>query len=220
MKLRKFALLVLVCSLFYGFSVTSVPASANNDASVPQTATEDTANNPDAQENTTEDEPEVLPEIAPSATPAATAKPEQKKKHNNTKKKNKPKYTKAQLRLMASIINCEAGAECYQGKLAVGIVVMNRVRSNAFPDTVRGVIYQKFQFSPVRNGALKKKLAQYDSGKIHSAQWKSCISAAKKALAGQKTIVVKGKVKNIKKIHFFSVVLPHAKFKLGGHRFK
>ena len=121
---------------------------------------------------------------------------------------------------MASIINCEAGAEPYQGKLAVGVVVMNRIKSRSFPNTLKKVIYQKYQFSPVRNGSLNKRLRQYDAGKIHSKQWKDCISAAKKTLEGQKTIVVKGKEKNMKSYHFFSVRLSGARMKLGGHRFK
>jgi len=140
---------------------------------------------------------------------------------NATKKaKKKVSYTKAELRLMASIINCEAGAEPYQGKLAVGIVVMNRVASKSFPNTVKKVIYQKYQFSPVRNGSLNKRLGQYDAGKINSKQWKDCISAAKKTLSGQKTIKFHGKVKNMEGYHFFSVGLRGAKFQLGGHRFK
>lgn len=124
------------------------------------------------------------------------------------------------LRLMASIINCEAGSEPYQGKLAVGIVVMNRVKSKEFPNTIKKVIYQKGQFSPVRNGSLKKRLSQYDSGKTGSKQWKSCISAAKKVLNGQRTVIVKGKTKNMRSFHFFSVKLKGARLRIGGHRFK
>lgn len=137
-----------------------------------------------------------------------------------TKKKTAKKYTQSELRLMASIINCEAGGESYQGQVAVGIVVMNRVKSKAFPNTIKKVIYQKGQFSPVRNGMLRKKLKQYDAGKIHSAQWKSCIKAAKKALNGQTTIKLKGKTKSMKGVRFFSVYLSGAKFRLGGHRFR
>lgn len=130
------------------------------------------------------------------------------------------KYKKSELRLMASIINCEAGGESFQGQVAVGIVVMNRVKSKAFPSTIKKVIYQKGQFSPVRNGMLRKKLKQYDAGKTNSAQWKSCIKAAKKALNGESTIKVKGKTKSMKGVRFFSVSLSGAKFRLGGHRFK
>ena len=121
---------------------------------------------------------------------------------------------------MASIINCEAGGESFQGQVAVGIVVMNRVKSKEFPSTIKKVIYQKGQFSPARNGMLRKKLNQYDAGKTSSAQWKSCIKAAKKALDGESTIKVKGKTKNMKGVRFFSVSLSGAKFRLGGHRFK
>ena len=132
----------------------------------------------------------------------------------------KKKYSKADLRLMASIINCEAGSEPYQGKVAVGIVVMNRVSSKSFPNSIKGVIYQKGQFSPVRNGSLKKRLKQYDAKRTGSKQWKSCISAAKRVLQGQKTILYRGKTKNMKSFHFFSVYLAGARMKLGGHKFK
>jgi len=126
-----------------------------------------------------------------------------KKKKHSTKKKKKASYTKKELRLMASIINCEAGAEPYQGKLAVGVVVMNRIKSRSFPNTLKKVIYQKYQFSPVRNGSLNKRLRQYDAGKIHSKlNGKIAFLQAKKTLEGQKTIVVKGKVKKHEKLPF------------------
>ena len=54
--------------------------------------------------------------------------------------------------MLAALIQCEAGGESYEGKLAVGSVVMNRVDSSYFPDTVVGVIYQSGQFSPVASG--------------------------------------------------------------------
>lgn len=141
-------------------------------------------------------------------------------KNRSVKNNEKKKYTKSELRLMSAIINCEAGGESYQGQLAVGIVIMNRVRSKQFPNTLRGVIYQKNQFSPVRNGALKTKLAQYDAGRIKDAQWKSCIRAAKNVLEGQTYITYHGRKKSMKGYHFFSVYLAGARFRLGGHRFK
>lgn len=159
-------------------------------------------------------------------------KKETKKKNNKTKaKKTKVKiqiakakvrnnYSKSDLRLMSSIINCEAGIEPYQGKIAVGIVVMNRIKSKSFPNTLEGVIYQSGQFSPVRNGSLRKRLAQYDAGRIHSKQWKNCISAAKKTLNGQRTILYNGRTKNMSDYHFFSVGLRGARLSLGGHKFK
>lgn len=56
--------------------------------------------------------------------------------------------------LLAALIYCEAGGESYEGQLAVGSVVMNRVRSQAYPNSVSGVIYQGGQFSPVASGRL------------------------------------------------------------------
>lgn len=142
------------------------------------------------------------------------------KKTVKPKKKKVGSYSEAELRLMASIINCEAGGESFQGQVAVGIVVMNRVKSDLFPNSIKKVIYQKGQFSPVRNGSLRKKLKQYDAGKIHNAQWKSCIKAAKQALSGSTVITLKGKTKSMKGVRFFSVNLKGAKFRLGGHRFR
>jgi len=61
--------------------------------------------------------------------------------------------------LLACIIYCEAGNQPYSGKVAVGAVVINRVRSAAYPNTISGVIYQKSQFSPVASGRLATRLS-------------------------------------------------------------
>ncbi|HEY8552679.1 MAG TPA: cell wall hydrolase [Thermaerobacter sp.] len=57
-----------------------------------------------------------------------------------------------ELRLLAQMIEAEAGAEPYVGKVAVGAVILNRVRSPLFPDTVEEVIFQPWQFEPILNG--------------------------------------------------------------------
>lgn len=56
--------------------------------------------------------------------------------------------------LLAQLIYAEARGESYEGKIAVGNVVLNRVKSDSFPDTIHDVIYQKRQFSPVSNGSI------------------------------------------------------------------
>ena len=84
------------------------------------------------------------------------------------------------LSLLAAIIQCEAGGESYEGKLAVGSVVMNRVRSSHFPNTVAGVIYQGGQFSPVASGRFASVLA--------SGANASCTQAAGEVLGGNITI--------------------------------
>lgn len=129
-------------------------------------------------------------------------------------------YSEADLRLMSSIIYCEASGESYAGKLAVGIVVMNRKKSNLFPNTVKGVVYQKNQFTPSRNGALAKALKRYDAGKFTSSAEKQCIKAAKAALSGTRSVTYKSKAINLKGYYFFSRYLKGCKVKIGHHQFK
>lgn len=61
--------------------------------------------------------------------------------------------------LLASIIFCEAGNQPYDGQVAVGAVIMNRVRSGVYPNSVAEVIYQSGQFGPAMTGWLDSVLA-------------------------------------------------------------
>ncbi len=83
--------------------------------------------------------------------------------------------------LLANLIWSEAGNQSYDGQLGVGAVVMNRVMSSVFPDTVVGVIYQKNQFSPARSGRLAMALA-------NNSATSSCYAAADAAMAGQTNV--------------------------------
>lgn len=71
--------------------------------------------------------------------------------------------------LLARLINGEARGEPYKGQVAVGAVVMNRVKSSEFPDTISGVIYQKGQFSCVTDGQFNKAIDE-DSTVYKAAQ--------------------------------------------------
>ncbi|MBO4291921.1 MAG: cell wall hydrolase [Lachnospiraceae bacterium] len=79
--------------------------------------------------------------------------------------------------LLAALIQCEAGGEPYEGQVAVGAVVMNRLRSPAYPDSIHGVIYASGQFTPAMSGKVNRV---YESGRIYD----SCIKAAEEALSG------------------------------------
>lgn len=81
------------------------------------------------------------------------------------------------LLLLAALIQCEAGGEPYEGQVAVGAVVMNRVRSPAYPNSIHGVIYASGQFTPAMSGKVNRV---YESGRIYE----SCIRAAEEALSG------------------------------------
>ena len=80
--------------------------------------------------------------------------------------------------MLAALIYCEAGGEPYEGQLAVGSVVMNRVRSASYPNSIMGVIYQAGQFSPVASGRFIIVLSQ-------GLATASCRQAAQAAISGQ-----------------------------------
>ena len=75
-------------------------------------------------------------------------------------------------RLLAKLVYAEARGETYKGQVAVAAVVLNRVRSSSFPNTISGVIYQTNAFSCVNNGS------------INNTPDNSCIRAARDAMNG------------------------------------
>lgn len=83
--------------------------------------------------------------------------------------------------LLANLIYCEAGGESFAGQVAVGAVVINRVLSSVYPDSVVGVIYQGGQFSPVASGRLAAALAG-------SSATASCYQAADEAMKGNTNV--------------------------------
>lgn len=106
--------------------------------------------------------------------------------------------------LLANLIYCEAGGESYDGQLAVGSVVINRVLSSMYPDSVTGVIYQKSQFSPAGSGRLALAL----TGNKATA---SCYRAADEAMAG---------VTNVGTCLYFRTPVPGLSgINIGGHVF-
>lgn len=84
------------------------------------------------------------------------------------------------LELLSTIIYCEAGNQSYEGQLAVGSVIMNRVASSSFPNTISGVIYQSGQFSPVASGRFAHALA--------AGLGSQCTSAAQAVLNGNRNV--------------------------------
>lgn len=83
--------------------------------------------------------------------------------------------------LLAAIIFCEAGNQPYEGQVAVGAVIMNRVRSAVYPNSIAEVIYQPGQFGPAMTGWLDSILAS--GGYTDTA-----MQAAADALAGSNPI--------------------------------
>ena len=86
-------------------------------------------------------------------------------------------FTEDDRYLLANLIYCEAGNQPYEGQVAVGAVVINRVLSSVYPNTVSGVIYQYKQFAPVLDGHLALALAE-------NRATESCYRAADEAMSG------------------------------------
>lgn len=69
-------------------------------------------------------------------------------------------HTAEDVAMLAAIIECEAGNQSYEGKCAVGSVVINRVADPRFANSISGVIYAPYQFSPVASGRFAIVLAR------------------------------------------------------------
>lgn len=91
-----------------------------------------------------------------------------------------PAWTEEDLYWLSRVISAESRGESFQGQLAVGSVVMNRVASDEFPDTIREVVFDckdGVQFEPVSNGTI------YDEPSPLS------VTAAKQILSGGESVV-------------------------------
>lgn len=82
--------------------------------------------------------------------------------------------------LLAALIQAESGNQPYEGQLAVGAVVMNRVRSGGYPNSIQGVISQPGQFGPAATGQVASIMA--------SGPKSSCMQAAQAAINGETVI--------------------------------
>lgn len=96
------------------------------------------------------DAPAVMPLLQP-AMKSAVAYPKAEAGTGFTQ------ISEGEIYLLAKIIECEARYEPYEGKVAVGSVVLNRVMSRRFPNTLEAVVFQKGQFQPVTDGGWDSK---------------------------------------------------------------
>lgn len=106
--------------------------------------------------------------------------------------------------LLANLIYCEAGNQPYAGQLGVGAVVINRVLSSVYPNTVVGVIYQNKQFSPVGSGRLALALAE-------NRATAACYKAADEAMSGQTNVG--------NRVYFRTPIEGLTGMQIGGHIF-
>lgn len=94
------------------------------------------------------------------------------------------------VRLLAALIQCEAGGEVYEGQVSVGTVVMNRLRSGRYGNSIYSVIYAKSQFGPAGTGMVAQ---------VYAAGPKSqCVMAAQEAMSGTSYIGNATKFRNVR----------------------
>lgn len=94
------------------------------------------------------------------------------------------------VQLLAALIQCEAGYECYEGQVSVGTVVMNRLRSGRYGNSIYSVIYAKSQFGPAGSGMVAQVYAQGPKA--------SCVQAAQEAMSGVSYVGNATKFRNIR----------------------
>lgn len=83
-------------------------------------------------------------------------------------------YTESDYNVLLRIVQAEAGGCDMKGKILVANVILNRVESNEFPDTITDVVYEKRQFSPVSNGSINRCKVEQET-----------VEAVDRALAGE-----------------------------------
>lgn len=125
-------------------------------------------------------------------------------------------FSAEDLRYMSAIIYAEAGNQCQAGQQAVGIVVMERKKSDVYADTIHDVIYESGQFSPVANGSLTRALSLYDNGELPN----EVIEAAKYALRGNTTVYYNNTTYDLAGYLYFSRYVRGCRLQIQDHMFK
>ena len=220
-------ILAFACILLAGIalnnttSVVKAEDTVKTDSAIETKAKEenigDTENLPEEKEIDAEAEEEEEIEIEEDETPLGEAEDEEvvsnKKNDKKTVKKavktakvdkvtkDVIKYTDEEFKILVCVTFLEAGNQSYKGKLTTANAVINRVLSKKFPNTIKGVIYQKYagryQFALCApGGKLDQAMKNYGKNTGWRAAYeKACIKVCKDALAG--------KTATDRKYHFF-----------------
>lgn len=113
---------------------------------------------------------------AREAAERARAEAEAKEKRNA--QKEAVLTSASEVDILAALIQCEAGGEPYEGQVAVGAVVMNRVRCGGYPNSITEVIYASGQFVPASKGRMESLI-------LNNNIKASCVQAANEVINGR-----------------------------------
>ena len=122
---------------------------------------------------------------------------------------NKTNQSSSDLYLLAKCVHAEARGESYQGQVAVAAVILNRVKSPEFPNTISGVIYQPWAFTAVHDGQinLEPNESAYNAARDAMNGWDptyGCLFYYNPAVATSKWIFSRQTVVTIGK-HVFAI---------------
>ncbi|EDS78686.1 cell wall hydrolase [Clostridium massiliodielmoense] len=108
----------------------------------------------------------LIPSLNVTSTNSATTKPSSTSVQASTTPKSVIPYTQDDLDVLSRLVHAEAGGESYKTRVCVASVVINRVKSNQFPNSIKGVVYEvsdgHYQFTPVLNGMINKPATEED----------------------------------------------------------
>lgn len=93
-----------------------------------------------------------------------------------------------ELMMLATIIYCEAGNQGWEGQIAVGYVIMNRIRSGLYPNSLEAVLRQSRQFEPVGSGRFDLVLKAEQDPDIRNIVTESCWNAARTVVNGSSNV--------------------------------
>lgn len=156
-KFNSVVAVVSACSLMAGFTSEAAPSQPEGRMVVSSSEN----NIVEIHRDTFQVMPDTLVVSAKDKIESEQKKIIEEIKRKEREAKEKAEREAAALRnqyqeLMASIIFCEAGNQPYEGQVAVGAVIMNRVRSASYPNSIEAVIYQSGQFTPASTGWLDR----------------------------------------------------------------
>ena len=133
-----------------------------------------------AKEDAKKLEEEAKEEVKPVKPEKENANKDSDKESGSSSNDSSISATASDVELLAALLECEAGTSNYEALLAVGSVVVNRMKHRNYPDTVRGVIYQRGQFPPAHDGKVDRVLKRGVKA--------LCLQAAQDALAGKNNV--------------------------------
>ena len=133
-----------------------------------------------AKEDAKKLEEEAQKEVKPVKPEKENSDKDSDKESSGSSNDSSISATASDVELLAALLECEAGTSNYEALLAVGSVVVNRMKHRNDPDTVRGVIYQSGQFPPAHDGKVDQVLKRGVKA--------LCVKAAQDALAGKNNV--------------------------------